>query len=90
MPFQPGQSGNRAGRAKGVVLLSTVQRDVRRSSIRILGAHAPELIELGVQRALAGNAEALGGCLTLLAAVTGEKSTKHPPSTSPVDADHSQ
>lgn len=90
MPFHPGQSGNPAGRKKQRRPLATVQRDVRRSSIRILGEHAPALIELGVQRALAGNSEALGGCLHLLAAMAGDQPTKQLPSTSPVDVTNSQ
>lgn len=73
MPFAPGKSGNPAGRAKGQRTVGNVQSDIRRSSIRILGEHAPELIELGVARALAGNAEALGGCLHLLAAMAGQQ-----------------
>lgn len=72
---------NNPGRPAGARSLNTIQRDARRSAIRILGAHAPELIELGVQRALAGNPEALSGCLALLASIAGDN-TKQGPSKS--------
>jgi hypothetical protein len=72
MPFAPGKSGNPAGRVPKKPLLSAVARDVRRSTIRIVGAKAPELIELGVKRALAGNDLALAGCLQILAAMAGD------------------
>jgi len=81
MPFAPGKSGNPGGRIPKQPLLSTVARDVRRSTIRIVGARAPELIELGVKRALAGNDLALAGCLQLLASMAGDTTTK-PSSTS--------
>lgn len=86
MRFQPGNPG----RAKGVSLLATIQRDVRKSAIRTIGSRAPELLELCVTRALAGNELALAACMNLLAAIAGEKDLKQPPSTSPVNATNSQ
>jgi hypothetical protein len=76
MTFAPGKSGNPAGRAPKQLLLSAVARDVRRSTIRIVGARAPELIELGVKRALAGNDLALAGCLQILAAMAADTTAK--------------
>jgi hypothetical protein len=79
MHFQPGNSG----REKGVPLLATIQRDVRKSAIRTIGPRAPELLELCVARALAGNELALAACMNLLSAMAGEKPARQPPSTSP-------
>jgi hypothetical protein len=70
------QSGN-PGRAKGVPLRATIQRDVRKSTIRTIGPRAPELLDLCVKRALAGNELALAACMNLLAAMAGEKDSKH-------------
>jgi hypothetical protein len=81
MPFAKGQSGNPAGRKKIEPLLSRIRRDVRRSTIRIVGAKAPELIDLAVRKALAGNDASLAACLTLLAQVAGDTPTQ-PSSTS--------
>jgi hypothetical protein len=78
MPFQSGQSGNPNGRVKGQQTAATLHREVRRSAIRTLGEHAPELLELGVARARAGNAEALAGCLSILAVLIGDEPTKKP------------
>lgn len=79
MKFHAGNDG----RPKGVPLLQTVKRDVRRSAIRTLAPHAPQLLELAVTRALAGNEMALAACVSLLSAMVGE-TPKQQPGTSPV------
>jgi hypothetical protein len=56
MKFEPGQSGNPAGRPKG--------SGDRRSGLRsLLDPHAPALIEKAVEMALSGDMAALKLCL---------------------------
>jgi hypothetical protein len=78
MPFVKGQSGNPAGRKKSEPSLSSIRCDVRRSTIRIVGTKAPELIDLAVRKALVGNDASLAACLTLLAQVAGDTPTQQP------------
>jgi hypothetical protein len=87
MPFAKGVSGNPAGPKPGHRRTENVKIDARKSAIHAIGPHAPALVELGVQRALAGNADALNGCLVLLSVLVGDgdKDSKQPPRTSPVD-----
>lgn len=74
MPFAKGRSGNPAGRRKGEKSLATKHR----AAMRVLNESAPALIELGVARALAGNDQALNGCLQLLAANSVSEPTQKP------------
>ena len=56
MKFQPGQSGNPAGKPKGAP-------DKRTALRSLLNPHAPQLIEKAVQMALEGDTAALKLCL---------------------------
>ena len=80
MTFAPGQSGNPAGSSarKRARTAAVIHRDVRRNALRTIGENSVKLFELGVQRALAGNSEALSGCLAVLASLAGKEEPKRP------------
>lgn len=81
MRFQAGQPANRTGRPRGQTI-AVVRRDVRKVVARGVAQHAEALVAMGVERALGGNAEALAGCLSLIAALAGDQAPP-PPAASP-------
>lgn len=81
MRFTPGQPANRTGRPRGQTI-AVVRRDVRKVVARAIAPHAEALVAQGVERALAGNAESLAGCLSLIAALAGDQAPP-PPAASP-------